>query len=60
MKDFLLSDFEKFILPNNEKIVGGLQWSCTTVYNNANGSTLTLYAWGDYSKGTVYNDRCSD
>jgi hypothetical protein len=60
MKDVLLSDFEKFILPNKEKIVGGLrQWSCTEVYRNAQG-TLTVNSWGDYDKGSYYEDICQD
>ncbi len=59
MKDILLSDFEKFILSDNEKIVGGKQWSCTEVYKNALG-TLTVNYWGDTDLGTHYEDICED
>jgi hypothetical protein len=60
MKDVLLSDFEQFILPNNEKIVGGKQWSVTTGLTFCDGKTHTLYEWGDTSKGTHYKDECWD
>ncbi len=60
MKDVLLSDFEKFILPNNEKIVGGKQWSCTTITNLPDGRTHVFHEWGDSYKFTHYTDSCYD